>query len=382
MGLFDRIQNLLHGTKSDVSDEEIAEHTVTLAQEARQRWQFLGLREQLLDYVRACIDVHSSERRAELEAMYGIGWQVALRKTYGLDAQFDKKIRDSWHAQLVGGRNPDADPEPFIARIFMLHHLDDEVSQQVAVTPERTPEAIAESYQRKLRSEKRLRSWGVPINRRLPVLESSYETTLRDLLAVRKRAFILIWVACACDAELTSGAEILETLTEAKVVNQLTSSEDALLRSAELTETQRMTLLWKFEAAQALLWAIGHMKLPEPRVRCDQNKVFQAVHHLIGAKGQLALRPVHEVLDEWDYSYRYHWAVKNQLLHPAAQGPEGAVHPSHLITSRSFFDTLKMNSALLRNGAFPMVVSMRHHAFNWLVGYGGAVDWDDVSTDT
>lgn len=92
------------------------------------------------------------------------------------------------------------------------------------------------------------------------------------------------------------------------------------------------------------------------------------------------LRPVHELLDEWDYTYRYHWAVKNAMLHGAL--PNANQSPATISLPSNFFETLMINGTPLNNGTIPMVICMRHHAFNWLVRYGSAPDWDQVTADT
>ena len=65
------------------------------------------------------------------------------------------------------------------------------------------------------------------------------------------------------------------------------------------------------------------------------------------------LRPLHEILEQADRIYRYHWAVVNARL-------KGAKPPA---------------------GLDPGVTLERHHALNWLIGYLDQA-WDDVSTDT
>lgn len=383
MGLFNRLSGLLQRLGQDPADDGIAEHTVTLAQEAQQQQQFLGMRAELLDYVRACIDVLSQEQRAELTETVGGDWQTVLRNKYRIDARLDERIRGDWHARLVAARNPQLDPESFLAWTFR-QYFNDRVNQCMVAPAERSPAATVESQQRKLRSHRRLRAARVPVNGELPVMESSHEVALRDAQLVRKRALVLTWVARAHDAAW-SGLSILEMLSDRDALDELTPAERGLLTTRRLTDEQRVTLLEKLEAAQTLLWALGELPLPPPDRRCPPGRAFTAANRLVAMMGRPSpppLRPLGEILDEWDYAYRYHWAVKDAILQ--GQLPASERGPGSLIlhTSPAWMDAQKRQRGPLRNGALPMVVAMRHLALNWLVGYRNIQDWDSVSTDT
>ncbi len=373
MGLLDCIQSWLARSRgSSLLDDGMADHTVTLAQQAMQRWQFMAMREEQLDYIRGCIGVLTADRREEIEQAQGKEWRDSLRKRYGMDEHIDGVIRSSWQVMITSGKAAKRNPEPFVHHTFE-QHLSSLVTRQLAAIPIRTAEAIAESYQRKLRSEKRLREAGVPVNLQLPVMESSSEVTLRDLDMIRKRAFVLAWVARAFDSELEDRAEIMGMLAVTGMVEELSPSEQSLLLAPVLTEDERQTLLWMFDAARALLWSLGLLDMADPLERCDAQRVFDAAASLSSAKEslcELRLRPVHEILDEWDYSYRFHWAVKDALLHASQEPRRAAQSPAILTTTSAFFDGLMLHGArLFRCGALPMVVSMRHHALNWLLGW-------------
>lgn len=380
MGLFDAIQNLFGGKSSTQPDHEVAEHTVTLLQESQQRWRIVARREQLLDYVRACIDEVSAEERAALADYRGKDWQDDVRREYGIDERFDKMLRDSWHARLVGSRNAQVNPNDFVNQIF-IQHLNSRVNAVLPPVPKRTPEAIAESYARKLRSEKRLRRQGVPINPTLPVMESSFEVTLRDLKIVQRRIAVLALIGCAFDDEVATSEEIRATLAlgDGVLLSELTPSEDALLCPSP-TEEQRLRLRWKFEAAQALAWALSVVTLPEPTRCCKPGQMPEIIKQMSTQGSLMQLRPMQDLLDEWDYSYRYHWACKDAMLH--VKDGHRPSQPMVLSTPEAFFDAQMIHGAKLSNGAIPIVVKQRHHAFNWLVGYGQSPDWDDVPTDT
>jgi len=65
------------------------------------------------------------------------------------------------------------------------------------------------------------------------------------------------------------------------------------------------------------------------------------------------LRPIADILDQADLTYRYHWAVRNAQL-------KGQQIPAALD---------------------PGVTQERHHALNWLIGYKEQA-WDLVTTGT
>ncbi len=358
MGLLDWISLSRGGIGAVNADADAAVRNgcaETLAQEMQKSWRFTARRQALEMYILACIQELPAEQREQLEQTSGKDWQDALRSEYGLDADFDEMIRANWHARLVASRNPQADPAPF-ANSMMCLHLDQRVEQKVESLPARSREAIAESYRRKQRSEVRLRARGVPIKSELPVYESSHETTLRSMSEVRKRATVLFYVAAAYDKMLTNGAEMLETLTGMGLAQDIAPSEQRLLMLGNPTEEERLEMMWLFEAAHTLLWALGEISIGEPTKRCSDNKVFQAILHIAPWRFRLSkvkLRPVGQILDELDYTYRYHWAVVEAYL----------------------------NGLPVPNDALPWVLKMRHHALNWIVGYGGP-EWDSVSTDT
>ena len=105
-----------------------------------------------------------------------------------------------------------------------------------------------------------------------------------------------------------------------------------------------------------LLWSLGVIKeLPYPDNICDAGKVAElalesnSVQFLKTCK----LRPVSEILDALDFTYRLHWAARNARI---KNEPEPA----------------NLNQGVLME---------RHYALNWLTRFQDA-DWDKVDTPT
>ena len=363
----------------NTAETDIADHTVTAAGESTHFWQTHGRSEQLTYYVRACIDQLPPASREEIEAALGLDWQDELRKEYGLDERFDDMLRANWQARTVAVRDAQTDSDRFVYGMIDLH-LRKRIQERLTPLPERSAEAIRESYQRKLRSERSLRWQGVAVNPKLAVLESSHETTLRDPTAVRRRAAVLFWTACAYDPTLTSGADMLKTMTDARLDDTITPEERKLLLLTAPTQEQRLTMMWNFESCLVLLWALGKIKMGSPRSSCHQNKLFQAVRRLKESPLRVQpLRPVKEILDEWDCIYRRHWAV-TQSMFDRLRSEFNDGKPSIITMGSRLMNALR-DTLPSSDHTHAMVVKMRHKAFNWLVDADGP-DWDDVSTST
>ena len=102
-------------------------------------------------------------------------------------------------------------------------------------------------------------------------------------------------------------------------------------------------------ALLVLEWALGLMKeLPYPDVACDPAATAAA---LIGMRGP-QLRPVSEILDALDMTYRLHWHVRQARIKHSDLG-----------------------------GLDADVILERHHTLNWLVQFQHAA-WDEVDTPT
>lgn len=211
-----------------------------------------------------------------------------------------------------------------------------------------------EALQRKEQSEAILRAEGVPINKFLPVIETEKEAKHRTKEDVAYRALALLVVAVKGE-----GLEqpIVEGVIKDYGIEQyFTPKEIAFIRNTSPSQHDRVQFAWRYEAAWVLLWALGYVENLEKTTQiCDVPRAVKfmkernAKQFLSDAK----LRSMHEILDQADRIYRYHWAVVDARV-------GGKAVP-----------------AALEPGA----TMERHYALNWLVGYMEQ-EWDDISTDT
>lgn len=211
-----------------------------------------------------------------------------------------------------------------------------------------------EALQRKITSQLILRDEGVPVNQALPVIATEQEITLRSKEQIAYRALSLLVIAA-------KGEGLEQTVIDNVVENyglekHFTQKEMAFIYNPSPSQHDRVQFTWRYEAAWTLLWALGYVeKLDKPTEICDVPRAIRFMmdrpveQFLADAK----LRPTHEILDQADRIYRYHWAVVDANLH-------GNDIPASLE---------------------PGVTMVRHYALNWLIGYMEQ-EWDDISTDT
>jgi hypothetical protein len=213
---------------------------------------------------------------------------------------------------------------------------------------------LPEALQRKARSETVLRAEGVPINRYLPVIETEGETRRRTREEVAQRALCLLVVAVK--GEGLEQPIVERVASEYGLLRLFTPKERMFFESSSPSGHDRVQFAWRYEAAWALLWALGYVDaLSRPAGICDVPRAVRTMQERTARTfvGDAKLRPLAEILDQADRIYRYHWAVVDARINgrPAPAGLE------------------------------PGVVMERHHALNWLLGYMGQ-EWDDVTTDT
>lgn len=212
----------------------------------------------------------------------------------------------------------------------------------------------AEAIARRSRSEDILRTEGVPFFAELPVIESTAEALKRSREEVALRTLCLLFVAAKGEG---LEEELAERLLESYELRpHLTPEELAFVLDNSPSQHDRIQFTWRHEAAWTLLWALGFVpQLGKPVHICDVEFAARTMAERTTTQfiEDSELRPIADILDQADLIYRYHWAVRNA-------GIKGQQAPAALN---------------------PGVTKERHHALNWLIGYGEQT-WDHVTTDT
>jgi len=199
---------------------------------------------------------------------------------------------------------------------------------------------------------------GITVPSSLPPVVSESEIVLRSPADVAARMQALLLVAVR--AESVSAGDLLPVheLRERLSIGYqaLTPNELQFVQNDSPDEQTTAQFVWRYEAMCVLHWSLGLIdELPYPDSICDVGHVAElalesnSVQFLKTCK----LRPISEVLDALDFTYRLHWASRNARIKNEPQ------------------------PANLNQG----VVMERHYALNWLTRYQDA-DWDKVDTPT
>lgn len=180
---------------------------------------------------------------------------------------------------------------------------------------------------------------------------------IRSAEDVAYRALILF-----CITGLAAGAdrsEIAAWLSEHDLWGKLAPSEAGFIDTPSPTHQQLINASWLSERLVMIIWALGKLReLPAPDEQCDLS-VFQdllppfadvSVHEFIATA---RLRSPAELIAIADETMGLHWEARDAQIngHPTARDVDLEI------------------------------IQERHHAINWVIGYG-ALDWDDVTTDT
>ncbi len=208
---------------------------------------------------------------------------------------------------------------------------------------------------RKSKSEKKLETLSVPINKFLPYVEAEKHIEIRSKEEIVNR---IIPLTLAAAKALGAPADYLaETIKEFQAEALFTNEEQQFMNSATIQQEQdKINFSWKLECIWVMLWAIDLIpELGMADQTCDVDLLLDIV--LKSSRRELldqaTVKPKHLILDELDFIYRAHWAVRDAQLN-------GTEVP-----------------AALDEG----VVYERHYALNWLIHYMNQT-WDEISTDT
>lgn len=139
----------------------------------------------------------------------------------------------------------------------------------------------------------------------------------------------------------------------------LTPHEAAYLEQTNPPRQAHVNFGWQSERLTVLLWALGKIQeLPDSATECDTS-IFNSTLPPFTKTSASAFIAQAALIDEdrlWEQSELYleeHWRARDARLHERSMPP----------------------------GINIEIVQERHHAINWITGYGG-LPWDEVTTDT
>jgi hypothetical protein len=179
---------------------------------------------------------------------------------------------------------------------------------------------------------------------------------IRDAKTIAKRTLALLGTIAYSLKEPRE--EVTSWLKDNDLWSELTPNERAYLTAENPTKKQHIDATWRSECLIVLLWALGKVdKLPAPNEKCDPS-LFRELLPPYGPVSfadfiSTAKRRSDEVLlKAADELMDLHWQARDAVLN-GREVPQINVE----------------------------IIQERHHAINWIIGYGG-LPWDDVTTDT
>jgi len=153
--------------------------------------------------------------------------------------------------------------------------------------------------------------------------------------------------------------EVVPWLEAEGLWEELSPLEREFLSREDAPERSRINFSWHSERLIVLLWALGRVStLPASSVQCDpalfqellppyaDESVSSFVRSAKLRSEEELLRKANELLDQ-------HWKARDA----------------------------RMNGRPLPSDIDIEIVQERHHAINWIIGYG-SLSWDEVTTDT
>jgi hypothetical protein len=248
-----------------------------------------------------------------------VAWATAAN---GLVFTFDGVLRDLEGRPIVGpGFSPDA----------------------------RVPRPEA-AYARRARIRARLEAAGYPIMDALRTGIAEPETALRPRAEVRRRAMGLMLVAAHADNRLHDGPLQVPDLGATFFRDAASTPREAAFLAGDGSDRHEATqMLWRYEAAATLLWALGAMEIGFPSEPLLVDDIVEAVVRLSDEDVPPSSTAI---LDELDRCFRLHWYVTSRRLRGEP------------------YSDLQQS-----------IVIERRHALAWLVGTAG-FDWEDVELPT
>ncbi len=210
------------------------------------------------------------------------------------------------------------------------------------------------AQERKIQTEKLLKSLNIPILAHLPLVEEEFEAKIRTPQEIAKRILIMTYLSYVAEEEDAS-IEIIEFLKTENLWDWVSKDEKKLFQK-QLSDKEKIAISWRSEAIWLLLWIINKVdKIGLPVEEISIADLLQLLPEFMTETNEFILtatnRSIPEILDLLDLTYRLHWATRHTEINNT--------------------ETLDLNSS---------IIFERHYALNWATYY--AHDWDDITTDT
>jgi hypothetical protein len=211
------------------------------------------------------------------------------------------------------------------------------------------------AIERKLQTEKYLKSLGIPFIDLLPLIEEEHEVRVRTPQEIAKRILVLTYLNYV--AEEPEDREKVVDFLKLQGLWDCVSNDEIKLFKKKLTDKDKINISWRSEAIWILLWTIKKVdNLDLPIEEIEISTMLDLLPDFMTDTNEFietsTLRTVSEILDISDLTYRLHWATRE-----ACSNEEEI--PGNL------------NSSILQE---------RHYAINWVTYYDE--NWDEITTDT
>jgi hypothetical protein len=187
--------------------------------------------------------------------------------------------------------------------------------------------------------------------------EDGVEDEIRPAQEIARRSLALF--AVVGTALGVPRDEVLSWLRTEGLWGALTAHEVAYLEQTNPPRKAHINFGWQSERLTVLLWALGTIQeLPDSATQCDTG-VFKSVLPPFAGTSTQAFIAQASLIDEDGLRKQAelylddHWRARDAQLHERSMPP----------------------------GIDIEIVQERHHAINWITGYGG-LPWDEVTTDT
>lgn len=205
--------------------------------------------------------------------------------------------------------------------------------------------------ERKKKSLEILRKEGVPYLELFPPYDKCKLRT-KEEICIR----VLCLMVTAFRAEGLNKQKAWELAEELAVTNNFSPEELNFLNKEILDPQDKINFLWRYESLWILLWVLGYIKeLKRPEDICDVPEAVSIIKERKRDKfiKEAMLKPVSEILDIADLTFRYHWAVRNAWI-------KNEKPPAKLDSS---------------------VIYERRYALEWVLNNHNE-DWDNIDTPT